>query len=219
MVIKINITSARGTGPTSQTVAVGAGFWRLPAISATSAGEKVAARQLDGNGLTTKYTAALQYWQLERPHQDLTIEHHSFVTHTGTSVTASSMWCTAPSICLSKDTHTHMLLRVSQLLYPPSVFRPTSLHAQNLSRQPASVLQPLAPRLPTSQQGTYLHPWQSESLSCQADCYWNISRVASTKVSHPGSSWQLLVCLLEHYLGRAVYLHPLKDWTINIVSQ
>lgn len=61
MVIKINITSARGTGPTSQTVAVGAGFWRLPAISATSAGEKVAARQLDGNGLTTKYTDALQY--------------------------------------------------------------------------------------------------------------------------------------------------------------
>lgn len=60
MVVKINITSAHGTGPTSQTVAVGAGFWRLPAISATSAGEKVAARQLDGNGLTTKYTDALQ---------------------------------------------------------------------------------------------------------------------------------------------------------------
>lgn len=219
MVVKINITSAGGTGPTSQTVAVGAGFWRLPAISATSAGEKVAARQLDSNGLTTKYTDALQYWQLERPHQDLTIEHHSFGTHTGTSVTASSMQCTTPSMWLIKDTHTRLLLWVSRLFYPPSVLQPISLQDQNLSRQPASVLQPLAPCLSTSEQGTFLHPWQSESLSCQADFYWIISRVASTKVSHPGSSWQLLVCLLEHYLGWAVYLHPLKDWTINIVSQ
>lgn len=31
--------------------------------------------------------------------------------------------------------------------------------------------------------------------------------------------WQLFVCLSEHYLGLAVYLHPLKYQTINILSQ